>query len=170
MMKRSVILVAAVVVALVVAARLKAQPPAPAPGNPQPQASPGGGLLAPPGTPQLAYPPPTAAPGLVQPQPPVGAACAPGCTVKVCVTEEKEVLKAVYNCRCKEFCLLKCHHCLARLLGRDCGCDCCEMRTQRVLLKKYVKDCPTVQCVIKEVPVQPVPCVPCPPALTLPPK
>src|SRR5262245_45614558 len=174
-MKRSVFLVSAVVLGLLVAAQLRAQPPAAAPASDLPQTVPTGAIPYP-GTAPM--PPALPAPGVAvvnpPPQPPASAGSTPAdgecCKVKICVLEQKEQKKTVYSMRCKEFCLKRCHfHCLAWLLGRDCDCDCCEMRTRRVLVKKSVPDCPKTECVVKEVPAG-APCAPCPPLSAQPPK
>lgn len=70
--------------------------------------------------------------------------------VKVCVAEAKPATKVVYSSRCQAFWVPRCHSLLARLLGRDGGCECGEPRSRRVLVKKNVPTYPTVTCVVKD--------------------
>jgi hypothetical protein len=82
---------------------------------------------------------------------------APGCgpaTQKVCVIEPDKKTKVEYCSKCEEFCIKKCPSLFGFLHGLSgCDCNCCEMRTRKVLIKKVVPDCDGTKCVVKEVPV-----------------
>jgi hypothetical protein len=96
-------------------------------------------------------------------------ACAPTCApAKICVSEMKPTIKVVYRSDCVDFCLPKCS--LHGLWQRCCG-ECtsckegeCEVRTRRVLIKKFVPGCEEPVCVLKDAPA-----LPCGPPMIAPP-
>ena len=98
-------------------------------------------------------------------------ACAPTCApapAKICVSEMKPTIKTVYRSDCVDFCLPKCS--LRGLWQRCCGeCETChggecEVRTRRVLIKKFVPGCEEPVCVLKDAPA-----APCCPSMIAPP-
>jgi hypothetical protein len=96
-----------------------------------------------------------------------GPTCAPA-PAKICVSEMKPTIKTVYRSACVDFCLPKCS--LHGLWQRCCGeCDTChggecELRTRRVLIKKFVPGCEEPVCVLKDAPT-----LPCGPGMIAPP-
>jgi hypothetical protein len=92
-----------------------------------------------------------------------GGSC-PVSTRKVCVPEPttKKTTKAVYSCRCEDFCLPGFHlHGLFHHTDGD-ACPACEAGkcghplTKKVLVKKVcTEECDSYKCVPAEVPVEP---------------
>jgi len=103
---------------------------------------------------------------------PAAPCCGPA-TQKICVTEPEKRTQVVYGSKCEEFCIKKCPLFGLFHKSSECDCQCCQMRTRKVLVKKIVPDCDGVKCVVKEVPVEcaapcgainVAPAVPVPPA------
>ncbi len=81
-----------------------------------------------------------------------GAVAAP-CTSKVCVTEMQPTKKVVHGSECKDYCHPR--SCVADLFRSLCGlgcsdCNCGDVRTRRVLLKKSVPGPEKAVCVLKD--------------------
>jgi hypothetical protein len=78
------------------------------------------------------------------------------CGTKVCAPDTKATTKVVYGSTCKEYCQPRCS--LAGLFRSCCGtssgcadCECGDVRTKRVLLKKTVPGPSVPVCVVKDV-------------------
>ncbi len=79
---------------------------------------------------------------------------------KVCVKECAPKTKAVYEVKCKEFCVPKCGiFGMLRGTCSECADGNCEVKTKKVLIKKIVPDGQEAKCVLKDAPT--APCATC---------